>query len=38
MALVLFQRVWGGFVVPLVCGQWDFTDPWQPDQILTLGL
>lgn len=38
MALVLIQRVWGGYVLPLVFGQWNFTDPWQSSQILTIGL
>lgn len=38
MALVLLQRAWRGYVFPLVFGQWDFGDPWQSSQILTIGL
>ena len=38
MALVLIQRAWRGYALPLIFGQWDFTDPWQSAQILTIGL
>jgi hypothetical protein len=38
MALVLIQRVWRGSVFPLVFGQWDFSDPLQSNELLTLGL
>lgn len=38
MALVLIQRAWRGFVIPLVFGQWDFSDPLQSNELLTLGL
>jgi hypothetical protein len=38
MALVLIQRVWRGSVLPLVFGQWDFSDPRQSHEFLTLGL
>jgi hypothetical protein len=38
MVLVLLQRAWRGYVFPLVFGQWDFADPGQSSQILTIGL
>jgi hypothetical protein len=38
MAMVLIQRVLRGYLFPLVFGQWDFSDPWQSNELLTIGL
>lgn len=37
MAMVLIQRVLRGYVFPLTLGQWDFSDPSQSTEILTVG-
>lgn len=37
MAMVLIQRALRGYVFPLIFGQWDFSDPAQSNEILTVG-